>query len=199
MICVASQVTKAMIKDGDSNTYLIGERYLNPDCYNTYTCCDNDQGWDQGFDWDTIRGTGYGYVYTNSNTGQPDGSLPPNTAGNTIPPAQDHPGYSTNGSCSWNFGSAHPAGFHMAFCDGSVKKIPFEINPTVHMQLGHRSDGQPTDGSWAGTPSNPDAVRGAQTATSDRPKNNFRTFARVASSRGRQETWNKRKTETGCG
>ena len=33
----------------------------------------------------------------------------------------------------------------MAFCDGPVKLISYDIDPTVHMQLGHRSDGQPTN------------------------------------------------------
>ena len=30
-----------------------------------------------------------------------------------------------------NFGSAHEAGFNMAFCDGTVRSISFAINPTV--------------------------------------------------------------------
>ena len=42
------------------------------------------------------------------------------------------------------FGSPHPAGFHMAFCDGSVRKMNFSIDPTLHQQLGDRADGQPT-------------------------------------------------------
>ena len=33
----------------------------------------------------------------------------------------------------------------MAFCDGMVRMINFSIDPTLHMQLGHRSDGEPTD------------------------------------------------------
>ena len=37
----------------------------------------------------------------------------------------------------------------MAFCDGVVKLINYNINPTVHMWLGHRSDGEPTDASWS--------------------------------------------------
>jgi hypothetical protein len=71
-----------------------------------------------------------------------------------MPPSQDRAGYAapvpknpTDGS--GNFGSAHPAGFHMAFGDGRVQKISYDIAPNVHMQLGHRADGQPTDASWA--------------------------------------------------
>ena len=111
----------ATIKDGAANTYLIGERFLCPDCYWIGTCCDNDQGWDQGYDYDTIRGT-------------------------ALAPSQDRPGLC---GCMTLFGSAHAAGFNMAFCDGAVRKINYNINPTVHLQLGHRADGEPTDASWA--------------------------------------------------
>ena len=47
----------ALVKDGASYTYLIGERYLCPDAYDVGKYEDNDQGWDQGYDYDTIRGT----------------------------------------------------------------------------------------------------------------------------------------------
>jgi prepilin-type processing-associated H-X9-DG protein len=112
----ASQLSMAAIKDGASYTYLIGERYLNIDCYNVGTCCDNDQGWDQGYDWDTDRWT-------------------------ANPPSQDRAGV---GGCADYFGAAHPAGFHMAFCDGSVAKINYNVDPTFHQQLGNRADGEPT-------------------------------------------------------
>ena len=32
----------------------------------------------------------------------------------------------------------------MAFCDGTVRSMSYTLNPTLHMQLGHRSDGEPT-------------------------------------------------------
>ena len=143
VIFCASQLPLSMIKDGASNTYLIGERYLNPKCYytGTYdaagdTCSDDDQGWDEGFDWDTVRGTGFGYVA-------------PTDKGTPYPPAQDQSGHANNNNFSTNFGSAHAAGVNMAFCDGAVKLINYNINPTIHMQLGHRSDGEPTDASWS--------------------------------------------------
>jgi prepilin-type N-terminal cleavage/methylation domain-containing protein len=111
----ASATSMAMIKDGPAYTYMIGERYLCPTHYYV-TACDNDQGWDLGYDYDVNRGT-------------------------VNQPLQDREGIS---GCRTEFGSAHAAGFHMAFCDGSVMKLNYEISPTVHRQLGHRADGQPT-------------------------------------------------------
>jgi hypothetical protein len=32
----------------------------------------------------------------------------------------------------------------MAMCDGQVRLINFSIDPNLHKQLGHRSDGEPT-------------------------------------------------------
>ena len=51
-----------LIKDAESFTYLIGERYLNPDCYYVDGCGDNKQGWIAGYSYDTNRGTGQGYL-----------------------------------------------------------------------------------------------------------------------------------------
>jgi prepilin-type N-terminal cleavage/methylation domain-containing protein/prepilin-type processing-associated H-X9-DG protein len=111
----ASALPLVKIKDGTSRTYMIGERYLCPDCYNTNDCCDNDQGWDMGYDYDTNRGGG-------------------------IAPARDEAGYS---GCMTIFGSAHKAGFNMAFCDGAVRKMDFDIDPTIHKQLSDRADNGP--------------------------------------------------------
>ena len=46
--------------------------------------------------------------------------------------------------------AAHSAGFNMAFADGHVMLVPYNIDPIVHMQLGNRADGEPTDQSWTG-------------------------------------------------
>jgi prepilin-type processing-associated H-X9-DG protein len=109
------------ITDGTSKTYLIGERYLETQCYLSNDCCDNDQGWDMGWDYDTNRGT-------------------------LEAPARDQAG---SGDCSINFGSAHPGGFNMGFCDGNVRTMRYDIDPAVHKSLGARNDGKPTDNSWA--------------------------------------------------
>lgn len=46
-----------------------------------------------------------------------------------------------NGSFPFSFGSPHPAGFFMAFCDGSVHLIRYDIEPEVHRMQGNREDG----------------------------------------------------------
>jgi prepilin-type N-terminal cleavage/methylation domain-containing protein len=121
VIFCASELPLSAITDGTAKTYMIGERYLDPDCYDTNDCCDNDQGWDMGYDYDVNRGTGEA-------------------------PGRDTAGV---GGCSVAFGSAHPGGFVMGFCDGSARKMNFDIDKTVHKELGDRADGGPTDSSWA--------------------------------------------------
>ncbi len=127
-----SEVTMAMISDGSSNTYLLGEKFINPDYYLT--------GQDWGDDWnmyvgqqdDIVRSVGY------------------KTSDNPLtyvcfPPIQDQPGAAGMVYRS-SFGSAHAGGLHMSFCDGSVQWINYTIDPEAHRRLGNRQDGQAIDG-----------------------------------------------------
>lgn len=110
----------AHIRDGTSCTYLIGERYLDPEHYEDGTLPSDDQGWDLGFEYDVNRWT-------------------------RIPPRQDLPGYTDNLGRDTIFGSAHWGKFHVAFCDGSVHGINYSIDRTTHRQLGNRKDGTAVD------------------------------------------------------
>ncbi|MEY4612825.1 MAG: hypothetical protein RL179_798 [Planctomycetota bacterium] len=114
-------VRYGMISDGLSNTYLIGERYINPDYYIDSASSGNDQGWTSGHDFDVFRATDNNPIYA---------------------PRQDKAGVESREQ----FGSAHDM-FHMALCDGSVKVMSYSINPQVHYNLGNRGDGQVVSGS----------------------------------------------------
>jgi prepilin-type N-terminal cleavage/methylation domain-containing protein len=118
-ICyLRSEVKPAMIRDGASNTYLAGERYCNPDHYATGTPAADDQGWNLGYDWDTLR------------WGHPSQM-----------PMRDRRGFDN----VYRFGSAHAAGWNAVFCDGSVRMMRYSLDPDIHQNLANRADGNPID------------------------------------------------------
>jgi prepilin-type N-terminal cleavage/methylation domain-containing protein len=119
-----SKVKIAMISDGTSNTYCVGERYLNPDHYKDGMDAADDQHILMGHDRDVNRYSASGER----------GEI-------TLPPVQDRPGVAFD----FNWGSAHAAAFNMAFCDGAVHAISYSIDPEVHRRLGGRDDGMPVD------------------------------------------------------
>jgi len=123
---VRSEVSMAMLRDGSSNTYLLGEKLLNPDHYL--------DGGDLGDDDDPFTGCSadtYRWCEYSSTTG----------AGRV--PRQDRPGVTDY----WSFGSAHSGAGNFALCDGSVRPIAYSIDPRIHSLLGNRKDGQPIDAS----------------------------------------------------
>ena len=108
------------IKDGTSNTLLIGEKYLNIKIATTSSDCNDDQGWTDGWDNDTVcfaRGTG-----------GPTGTI--------LVPIP----HGSNGTCGGNFGTAHTT-LTTVFCDGSVHNIALTINPTTWLYLSSISEG----------------------------------------------------------
>jgi len=115
-----SQISMGLITDGASNTYLLGEKSLNVDAYLAGTDQGDNENAYMGDNGDICR------------WGGPNNSL-----------AQDAPGVAT-----WqSYGSAHPSGFGVALCDGSVRVISFFIDMTTHGRLANRKDGQPVDAS----------------------------------------------------
>jgi prepilin-type N-terminal cleavage/methylation domain-containing protein len=105
------------ITDGTSRTYMVGEKFVDPDHYLDGDVLSDDQGAWLGDDLDMNRNT-------------------------DVAPAQDQPGL----PLLYSFGSAHPAGWHMAFCDASVRSLPFDIDPDIHWRLGHRADDEAIPG-----------------------------------------------------
>jgi prepilin-type N-terminal cleavage/methylation domain-containing protein len=121
-----SEVKMQMITDGTTNTYLFGEKHHNPDWYTNGYAGNDDQSMYNGHDQDNLRST---YVVRN---------------GDRIegwPPMQDRPGlYMT-----YSFGSAHPSGWQVVMCDGSVRSVSYSVDVNVHRWLGNRQDGNAID------------------------------------------------------
>lgn len=119
-----SQVSIGEIRDGTSNTFLLGEKYLMPENYETGTdACDNQSAF-QGFDTDVHR-----FTYTIQSGDNRE----------LYQPRQDRSGLYVYR----NFGSCHAGSFGMALCDGSVRRVAYDIDwETVYRYLGSRNDGQ---------------------------------------------------------
>jgi prepilin-type processing-associated H-X9-DG protein len=128
----------AEIKDGASSTFLCGEKNGNPDHYFDGSRADSgdDACWSVGYDYDTIRWT----LYKLPNA---DGTPNPSaTVQREYEPLQDTPGVSKSAA----FGSAHSGGFNMAFCDGSIQSISYDVDGQVFENLGSREDGNVING-----------------------------------------------------
>jgi hypothetical protein len=120
-------VAMSSIFDGASKTYLLGEKYLEPANYMTgYSPGDNESLY-AGYCTDLHRFAG---VIENLKLSRAP----------FVPPLNDQAIPDSNISGSVRFGSAHPSGFQMGYCDGSVHLIVFDIDPEVHFRSGHRSD-----------------------------------------------------------
>ena len=114
-------VTLAMITDGTSTTYMLGEKYLDPDYYFSGQDGGDNETPYNGYNVDLYRTT---YVEREI----------PST------PMQDRRG------CNWHSFGSHANGFGMSFCDGSVQWISYSIDPETHRRLGTRAEGLRVDG-----------------------------------------------------
>ncbi|MDX1961934.1 MAG: DUF1559 domain-containing protein [Pirellulales bacterium] len=119
VIYVRSECTPAMIKDGSSKTYLMGERHIYSSDYESGEANDDNEGWNTGYNNDSTRWTHRA-------------------------PENDFIRISND---RWElFGSAHTTTFNMAFCDGSVQSLAYTINKDLNRVLGNRADGQQING-----------------------------------------------------
>jgi hypothetical protein len=105
------------ITDGTSKTYMVGEKIVNPDSYESDGSQNLDggdnQGYFEGYDWDSHRWADQ-------------------------PPLRDTPG----GNFFRQFGSAHPGVWQVVMCDGSVRALSYDIDLMLHRHFANRGDGQ---------------------------------------------------------
>lgn len=104
------------IKDGTSKTAMVSEKRLRTE--NTAGGPDDDRGWSDGWDIDTVRST-------------------------ICPPTPDGP----SGQYTWPVfaimaGSRHDGGMNTVFADGHVQYVNFEIDLETFNLMGHRNDKQ---------------------------------------------------------
>ncbi|WP_442481383.1 DUF1559 family PulG-like putative transporter [Aeoliella sp. SH292] len=111
-----SEVGIRHITDGTSKTYLIGEKFLHPQNYDTGTDGGDNETWCTGYNNDNYR----------------SGFFPPQADSETIEPEN---------TGDVRFGSTHPGGLQMAYCDGSVETVAYDIDPYLFRGTCNRKDG----------------------------------------------------------
>lgn len=111
-----SMVRHSHVRDGTTSTYLVGEKYLNPDHYTTGDASADNSSLHTGYENDNFRNS-------------------------TDPPLRDRAGV----AAGCRFGSAHPSAVQFVMCDGSVHAISFNIDPATHQRLGSIADGATVD------------------------------------------------------
>ncbi len=109
VIFQASKISVQHITRGTSNVVLVSERYLQPEHYLTGNDPGDNEATYVGMDNDNIRNT------------------------NNVPMEDKNGVQDTE-----RFGSAHPAGINVLYCDGSVRFVGYDINRTVWQQSGQR-------------------------------------------------------------
>lgn len=111
-----SVVRLKLITDGLSRTFFCGEKKINPDNYTNGLSANDNETLYMGFNGDIMSWANLSNQYL---------------------PEADRAGNGDSGQ----FGSAHTSVFQMAFCDGSVQRIPYETDPNIIMFLANRRDG----------------------------------------------------------
>jgi prepilin-type N-terminal cleavage/methylation domain-containing protein len=126
------------VPDGTSNVVLVTEKYLDSSARGASKWND-DSGWVDGFDGDTIGGVWTVQPMQDRPQGAPQiifGSWP---CPPTNPLGVNWCACPVNGSL---FGSAHPGSFNAVMADRSIRKIRYSVDLPVLRQACVRDDGQ---------------------------------------------------------
>ena len=116
------------VTDGASKTYLVGEKFLETEHYDSGFSNNDDQNAYVGFDRDNQVSARYTSLRDTSSS---------QFAAFVIQNGEDF---------GFHFGSAHPAVFHVARCDGSVLAVSFDIDRAVHRAAGSRDGSESVGG-----------------------------------------------------
>lgn len=129
IVWLHSSFTLKEVTDGLSHTYMLGEKYIDRDLARNGTSWGDDAAPFVSGDRGIVRWAAY----------------PLDAASDIYLPPQRDAGsggeYGLTGLGTYNFGSAHAAGFNMSMCDGSVRSISYDISEHVHRCLCNRADG----------------------------------------------------------
>jgi len=117
-------VKLATIQKGTSNTLLIGEKYINQLRASTAPDCNDDQGWTDGWDNDTI-------CFAQGSSGT-----------NPVTPPQPN---GRVGTCGLIFGGPHIGGLQALQCDGSVRSVSYSVNPAMWLIYCQSTSSTPLD------------------------------------------------------
>lgn len=118
-------IAARQITDGTSKTYLLGEKFIEIDHYDTGWSISDDQNAYVGFDRDNQVSSRY----------RPLGDTSSAEMAKVINGLGEDYGF--------HFGSAHPRSFHAAMCDGSVHSVANDIDDAVHRAAGSRDEAEP--------------------------------------------------------
>lgn len=108
-----SEVHLSDLLDGAANTYLVGEKYLPILAYDTSISLGDHVSVYSGQIRDSLRSANPEYLPMYDQ------------------PQTDYPN---------RFGSAHPDSWNVIMCDGSARKMSYNIAPLIHSSLGDRRD-----------------------------------------------------------
>jgi prepilin-type N-terminal cleavage/methylation domain-containing protein/prepilin-type processing-associated H-X9-DG protein len=127
-----SEVSIKQVLDGTSRTYCIGEKFMQPNQYQTGGDPGDNETWCTGYNNDNFRSA-------------------------YMPPQQDtlldsfpsvYPGDANVYRGRHIFGSVHSGGMNMAYCDGHVESVSYDIDPYLHRSLGNRREGSVDGENW---------------------------------------------------
>jgi prepilin-type N-terminal cleavage/methylation domain-containing protein len=133
---VTGLVKVAKVTDGTSKTFMIGEKYVRSDNYDgseSVTHESDDRGWTDGYDGDIMRSCCFAPVYD----GDPIG-WSQELHNYFVDQKSKYPFTQTNNNVL-HFGSAHTAGIHAVYADGSVHTIGYDIDGVLFNALGTRN------------------------------------------------------------